>query len=199
MKAVEGFVRENRQALSHNIKGLDDVSKILVKQRAALDEVLRVAPTTLANLFHTYNPANGTLDTRTNVGENLGAITGDPVKFVCGILSAADPKSGKSSCDLLQKALPASPGPAAPRRSADRGQCTGETGGDRGPVPRRHPGGAQVRRTTSRAARATRRRVTRAVLAMVVGALALSGCDFSVYSLPLPGGADLGDHPYTVK
>ena len=56
-----------------------------------------------------------------------------------------------------------------------------------------------MRRTTSRAARATRRRVTRAVLAMVVGALALSGCDFSVYSLPLPGGADLGDHPYTVK
>ncbi len=122
MKAVEGFVRENRQALSHNIKGLNDVSKILVKQRAALDEVLRVAPTTLANLFHTYNPANGTLDTRTNVGENLGAITGDPVKFVCGILSAADPKSGKSSCDLLQKALPSVPGAS---RSAAFGPTAG--------------------------------------------------------------------------
>ena len=34
---------------------------------------------------------------------------------------------------------------------------------------------------------------------MVVGALSLSGCDFSVYSLPLPGGAKLGDNPYTVK
>lgn len=35
----------------------------------------------------------------------------------------------------------------------------------------------------------------------LVGALALllSGCDFTPYSLPLPGGADLGDHPYTVK
>ncbi len=31
------------------------------------------------------------------------------------------------------------------------------------------------------------------------GALALSGCDFDVYSLPLPGGADLGDDPYTVE
>ncbi|MGH3372541.1 MAG: MCE family protein, partial [Nocardioidaceae bacterium] len=30
------------------------------------------------------------------------------------------------------------------------------------------------------------------------GALVLSGCDFDVYSLPLPGGADLGDDPYTV-
>ena len=42
-------------------------------------------------------------------------------------------------------------------------------------------------------------RVVRVVVLMVVGALALSGCDFSVYSLPLPGGADLGDNPYTVK
>jgi phospholipid/cholesterol/gamma-HCH transport system substrate-binding protein len=32
-----------------------------------------------------------------------------------------------------------------------------------------------------------------------VSALALSGCDFDVYSLPLPGGADLGDDPYSVK
>ena len=30
------------------------------------------------------------------------------------------------------------------------------------------------------------------------GALLLSGCDFSVYSLPLPGGADVGDNPYHV-
>jgi phospholipid/cholesterol/gamma-HCH transport system substrate-binding protein len=29
-------------------------------------------------------------------------------------------------------------------------------------------------------------------------ALVLSGCDFDVYSLPLPGGADVGDNPYTV-
>jgi virulence factor Mce-like protein len=30
-------------------------------------------------------------------------------------------------------------------------------------------------------------------------ALALGGCGFSPYDLPLPGGADLGNHPYTVK
>jgi phospholipid/cholesterol/gamma-HCH transport system substrate-binding protein len=34
---------------------------------------------------------------------------------------------------------------------------------------------------------------------VAVGALALSGCGFKgLYSAPLPGGADLGDHPYTV-
>jgi phospholipid/cholesterol/gamma-HCH transport system substrate-binding protein len=43
-----------------------------------------------------------------------------------------------------------------------------------------------------------RSRVLRAAVLVCVGALTLSGCDFSVYSLPLPGGASLGDHPYTV-
>ena len=43
-------------------------------------------------------------------------------KFVCGILSAADPKSGKSSCDLLQKALPSVPGAG---RSAAFGPTAG--------------------------------------------------------------------------
>jgi len=47
--------------------------------------------------------------------------------------------------------------------------------------------------------RTLRGRAVRLVLMAVVGALALTGCDFSVYSLPLPGGADLGDNPYKVK
>lgn len=38
------------------------------------------------------------------------------------------------------------------------------------------------------------------VAAGVAGALTLSGCSFGgIYDVPLPGGADLGDHPYTVK
>jgi len=41
------------------------------------------------------------------------------------------------------------------------------------------------------------RRRTVAVLA--AAAVVLSGCDFTPYSLPLPGGADLGSHPYTIK
>jgi phospholipid/cholesterol/gamma-HCH transport system substrate-binding protein len=33
----------------------------------------------------------------------------------------------------------------------------------------------------------------------LAGSLALSGCGFSPYQLPLPGGADLGNDPYSVK
>jgi phospholipid/cholesterol/gamma-HCH transport system substrate-binding protein len=42
------------------------------------------------------------------------------------------------------------------------------------------------------------RRVARAVVATVAGSLLLTGCDFDVYSLPLPGGTDVGGDPITV-
>jgi phospholipid/cholesterol/gamma-HCH transport system substrate-binding protein len=39
----------------------------------------------------------------------------------------------------------------------------------------------------------------RGLVLAVVSTVALSGCGFSPYQLPLPGGADLGAEPYTVK
>ncbi|HYF74719.1 MAG TPA: MCE family protein [Nocardioides sp.] len=42
------------------------------------------------------------------------------------------------------------------------------------------------------------RRMAKAVVASLAGALLLTGCDFDVYSLPLPGGTDVGDDPITV-
>ena len=42
------------------------------------------------------------------------------------------------------------------------------------------------------------RRALRAVALSVVLALSVGACDFSVSSLPLPGGADVGDHSYAV-
>ncbi|SDY62861.1 phospholipid/cholesterol/gamma-HCH transport system substrate-binding protein [Amycolatopsis xylanica] len=41
---------------------------------------------------------------------------------------------------------------------------------------------------------------TKAFLAVTAVAFTVSGCGFSgIYDIPLPGGAELGDHPYTVK
>lgn len=42
-------------------------------------------------------------------------------------------------------------------------------------------------------------KLVRGFMAGVVGSVVLAGCGFDPYSLPLPGGADLGDDPYTVK
>ena len=38
----------------------------------------------------------------------------------------------------------------------------------------------------------------RAAIALLLGMTLLTGCDFDVYKLPLPGGTDTGDNPITV-
>jgi phospholipid/cholesterol/gamma-HCH transport system substrate-binding protein len=43
-------------------------------------------------------------------------------------------------------------------------------------------------------------RTPRRLAALLAGLLLLTGCDFrGAYSLTLPGGADVGDHPYTIQ
>ena len=101
---VSSFVRENREILGQNIKGLNRVSKVLVNQRAAIDEILDAAPTALNNLALTYNPQAGTLDTRANLQELPNEITADPSVFLCGLVNQAD--TSGTACDVIQSALP---------------------------------------------------------------------------------------------
>jgi phospholipid/cholesterol/gamma-HCH transport system substrate-binding protein len=99
---VSSFVKENEQALSENITGLVRLTDILVRQRSALDETLSAAPVALANLYHTYNPRTGTLDTRTNLGENFSAIETDPLETLCSLIA---PVEGSAAlCDQLKGA-----------------------------------------------------------------------------------------------
>jgi len=104
MDQVSGFVKENKDVLGRNIKGLDKVVKILVKQRGALDEILRVAPTALGNLALTYNPQAGTLDTRANMEMLAGQLESNPALLLCTLLEQAP--TGDQACDLVKTALP---------------------------------------------------------------------------------------------
>jgi phospholipid/cholesterol/gamma-HCH transport system substrate-binding protein len=122
MKQVSGFVRDNREILGKNITGLDRISQILVKQRAALSETLRDAPLALNNLALAYNPQAGTLDTRANLGEIGHQITSDPSTFLCGILDQAN--QGGDACNVVRQILgknrPGGPGAASRRTTVDR-------------------------------------------------------------------------------
>jgi virulence factor Mce-like protein len=85
MVQVRGFVHENRQALSSNIKGLSRLSDTLAKRRDALDEILTDAPVALNNLFLAYNSQAGTLDTRDNISEVFTQLGAHPGKTLCTV------------------------------------------------------------------------------------------------------------------
>jgi phospholipid/cholesterol/gamma-HCH transport system substrate-binding protein len=90
MGEVSTFVKDNRAILGRNIEGLNRVARVLVKQRGALDQILSSAPLALNNLYMTYNPQSGTLDTRSNQGETEGQIVANPAAFLCGIAAQVD-------------------------------------------------------------------------------------------------------------
>lgn len=97
---VGGFVRENREILTTDIKGINRFAKVLVRQREALSETLRIAPLALNNLQLTYNPDAGTLDTNANIGNLEKEITSNPSAVLCALVSANDPQG--NLCDLIR-------------------------------------------------------------------------------------------------
>ncbi|MEU0588893.1 MCE family protein [Streptomyces sp. NPDC006132] len=111
---VADFVKKNKKTLAADVKGLSKVTKVLVTQRAALEELLEVAPTGLSNLQNAYNPAAGTLDTRNNAQHPQ-----DPAALVCSLLRTTGDEGGENpDCAELQKlfdSLPEVPkSPAVP-------------------------------------------------------------------------------------
>jgi len=104
LQDISNFIKANGDTLHADVVGLRNVTNLLVKDKAALSEILSVAPVALANLVHTYNARSGTLDTRGNLS-NLG----DP-SIVCGILSNIGAlntlsSSIQSTCSQISKAL----------------------------------------------------------------------------------------------
>jgi phospholipid/cholesterol/gamma-HCH transport system substrate-binding protein len=86
---IRSFVAENKDALSTNIKGLNQISKVFVKNRDALDESLKIAPAALNNLALAYDPSAGTLDTRAALGEVANKLTTNPSIVLCALLPDA--------------------------------------------------------------------------------------------------------------
>ncbi|MFG2382057.1 MCE family protein [Streptomyces avermitilis] len=116
---VSAFVKNNKKSLNSNVKGLSKVTKVLVTQRAALAELLDVAPTGLSNLNNAYNPSAGTLDTRNNAQQAQ-----DPAALLCSVLKTTGDEGGKNpDCKELKKlfdSLPKVPQGSAVTGTVDR-------------------------------------------------------------------------------
>lgn len=114
---ISEFVKKNKKSLSSNVQGLSKVTKVLVTQRAALEELLEVAPTGLSNLQNAYNASAGTLDTRNNPDHPQ-----DPAAVLCSLLKTTGDEGGGTGknpdcrdLEKLFKSLPEVPrAPAVP-------------------------------------------------------------------------------------
>lgn len=101
---VQDFVETNEDVLGRDIRGLNRVAKVLVKQRENLNEVLAVAPLALNNLYLAYNPQTGTLDTNANVGNFEQQLVDEPGLILCTVVNQIDPSG--ALCDLVQSQAP---------------------------------------------------------------------------------------------
>ncbi|MGN9762114.1 MCE family protein [Streptomyces sp. SD31] len=96
---VSAFVKKNKKSLTSNVEGLSKVTKVLVTQRAALEELLEVAPTGMSNLNNAYNPSAGTLDTRNNADQAQ-----DPASLLCSMLRTTGDEGGDNpDCGELRE------------------------------------------------------------------------------------------------
>jgi len=99
---VASFVKDNRALLKTTISGATDISQILVKEKAALAEIIDTAPLGLGNLARVYNPQFGTLDQRINLAQ-----LDDPATFICSLLLQANQPI--STCTALKPIIDALP------------------------------------------------------------------------------------------
>src|SRR3546814_10456532 len=102
--SVQSFVKDNKALLGKNIKGLNTISKTLVKRRGELDEILKAGPVALNNLALTYNPGAGTLDTSANLENAVHELENNPGLLLCSIVGQADPSG--VLCDVIEGLLP---------------------------------------------------------------------------------------------
>ncbi|MFB6721828.1 MCE family protein [Kribbella sp. NPDC056345] len=99
---VATFVKENRALVKNTISGATEISQILVKEKAALAEILDTAPLGLGNLARIYNPQYGTLDQRINLAQ-----LDNPSSFICSLLLQVN--QPLSTCSLLKPVLDSLP------------------------------------------------------------------------------------------
>ncbi|MBB4904135.1 virulence factor Mce-like protein [Actinophytocola algeriensis] len=100
---VHGFIADNKDAISSNVGKLTGVTQALVDQRAAVAEILDVAPLAMSNFLNTYDAASASFAIRGNLNE----LTYPPVLMLCRTLRAGTPAElPKTISDICTQLAP---------------------------------------------------------------------------------------------
>ncbi|WP_084506833.1 MCE family protein [Nocardia violaceofusca] len=102
---VQRFVSENRAKAGEQVQRLANVTQNLVDHRADLENLLHIAPNSIANFYHIYNP-----DTGTEAGVFELNNFSNPMQFICAgvasIENATAAESGEKCRQYLGPILP---------------------------------------------------------------------------------------------
>ncbi|MFC4001971.1 MCE family protein [Prauserella oleivorans] len=98
---VQGFVRENRELLTTNVDKLAGITQVLVDQRAALAELLDVAPLGLGNFINSYDAASGSIAIRYNANELTNPLITTACKLTQSLSDHRIPPPLARLCDIL--------------------------------------------------------------------------------------------------
>jgi phospholipid/cholesterol/gamma-HCH transport system substrate-binding protein len=85
LQLVNGFVADNRNALTGDIHGLTKVTDVLVTEKDALKQIIDMAPFALSNLALAGDPKAHTLDTKDDPSGPLTQPIG-PTGIICQVL-----------------------------------------------------------------------------------------------------------------
>jgi phospholipid/cholesterol/gamma-HCH transport system substrate-binding protein len=100
---VKEFVGENKDLIADNVQKLTGVTKALVDQRAAIAEILDVAPVGATNLINSYDAASGSIGVRADLNE----LTNPPILMVCKLVAQGAPKGvPQTLADVCKKLAP---------------------------------------------------------------------------------------------
>ncbi|NUS44712.1 MAG: MCE family protein, partial [Mycobacteriaceae bacterium] len=100
MGHVAAFIETNKATLTTSVSRLADATRILAEKRESIARVLHIAPTSLANFYNIYNPAQGALG-----AEAQFVNMRNPFAFVCGSIAALETNDSKRSAQLCAQHL----------------------------------------------------------------------------------------------
>jgi phospholipid/cholesterol/gamma-HCH transport system substrate-binding protein len=103
LQLVNGFVSDNRNALTGDIHGLTKVTNVLSKEKEAVKEIIDMAPFALSNLALAGDPKAHTLDTKDDPQGPLTQPIG-PNGLICQVLGppfCTTPTANSTLSDLL--------------------------------------------------------------------------------------------------
>lgn len=125
---VSRFVKQNRAKFHTDIKGLEEITGLLVKEKSSLTETLAISPIALANVVHTYQPDIGAIATRGNLASFSSTQNNSATNILCSILSLAPGVDLSKVCPNHKSSGTGLPGTGLPGTGLPGTGTTGSTG-----------------------------------------------------------------------